>query len=236
MPTGRDVVNSIDYFPATNNGGVLRYDDKDTSRSKIWNVPGDGSDKYTPLNGNKEIKLNSSYGNATISIDRSRFTDFNQIPNLSCGYAQFFHHWQGYGNKLYNIRNALYAGWDAAEYWRDYKTENLSTKNKGAKSVSLYCDVDRKNEDSDNDNRSFVRGPYAINGAIPASSGSTYMRFEAMNGYESVFNKELCVVVASVKLTYNISDKSNLRKAYYACMNSGVNNQANVSGGQYWDQ
>ncbi|HAS38585.1 MAG TPA: hypothetical protein DCS04_08355, partial [Ruminococcaceae bacterium] len=241
MPTGRDVVNSTDYFPATNNGGVLRYYDTE-SRSKIWNIPvKDAKENYVegtqyivspedPVNGIPFVK--SSYGNATISIDRSRFTDFNQIPNLSCGYAQFFHHWEGYGNKLYNIRNAVYAGSDAAKYWRDYKTENLSTNSKGAKSVSLYCDVDRKNEDSDNDNRSFVRGPYAINGAIPTSSGSTYMRFEAMNGYESLINKELCVVVSTVKLTYNISDKSTLRKAYYNCMNSGVNNQASGN----WDQ
>lgn len=247
IPTGRDVVNSTDYFPATNNGGVFRYYDN-TSRSKIWNIPvKDAKGNYVegtqyivspedPVNGIPFVK--SSYGNATISIDRSRFTDFNQIPNLSCGYAQFYHHWEGAGNKLYNIRNAVYAGSDAAKYWRDYKTENLSTNSKGAKSVSLYCNVDRANEGSGNDNRSYVRGPYPINGAIPTSSGSTYMRFEAMNGYSpGIGFDENCVVIATVQLTYNVVNKSSLRKAYYECMNSGVNNQANVSGGtQYWNQ
>ena len=247
IPTGRDVVNSADYFPATNNGGVFRYYDN-TSRSKIWNVPvKDAKGNYVegtqyivspedPVNGIPFVK--SSYGNATISIDRSRFTDFNQIPNLSCGYAQFYHHWEGAGNKLYNIRNAVYAGSDAAKYWREYKTENLSTNSKGAKSVSLYCNVDRANEGSGNDNRSYVRGPYPINGAIPTSSGSTYMRFEAMNGYSpGIGFDENCVVIATVQLTYNVVNKSSLRKAYYECMHSGVNNQANASGGtQYWNQ
>jgi hypothetical protein len=177
MPTGKDIVNNTTYFPSTSGGGVFRYYDN-TSRSKVWYASGDDSNNYNPSS-----MAGTTYGNANITIDTSRFSNFNQLPNLSCGYTQLFHHHEGAGNYLYNIRNCTYTTSDAAAYWRNGKCEDMSTSSYIKTAATLYCSIDRTNEGSSTDNRSYVRGLYAINGAIPSSSGTTYMRYEYMNGY-----------------------------------------------------
>ena len=40
---------------------------------------------------------------ATITIDTSRYNNYNQIPNLSVGYAQYYHYREGSGNFIYWI-------------------------------------------------------------------------------------------------------------------------------------
>ncbi|MBQ7548973.1 MAG: hypothetical protein IJT03_04635, partial [Clostridia bacterium] len=225
MPTGNAVISGTDYFPTQSGGGVYKYWDS-SSRSKIWYVSGDSSNTYNP---SSSTFGSTSYGNASITLDSSRFTNFNQVPFLSCGYAQFYHHWEGGGNYLNAIRNFYYTSSDAASYFRNNRSvETESSSVAKPRANTLYCSVSRADEDSTTDNRSWVRGLYAINGAIPSSSGNTYMRFEYTNIYSPIWPAadEYYSEVAAVQLTWTLANKSTLRSYYYKCLNSGVNDKA----------
>lgn len=70
-------------------------------------------------------------GTAYIVVDTSRYTNYNQIPYLSAGYAQFYHDMDGNGNKLNSIKSV-----------QRYAPGSTSANSYDG---TIYCNVDSSN-------------------------------------------------------------------------------------------
>ncbi|MDY5934310.1 MAG: hypothetical protein SPJ31_03330, partial [Oscillospiraceae bacterium] len=108
-------------------------------------------------------------GMAYIVVDTSRYTNYNQIPYLSAGYAQFYHDLDGNGNKLNSIKSV--------------KRYNKGSSTSIAYDGTIYCDVDTSNY-TDHDSYSVARGLYKFNGSIIAGLVTFDTWF--FNGYKHV--------------------------------------------------
>ena len=101
--------------------------------------------------GDGVIGSGITLGMAYIVVDTSRYTNYNQIPYLSAGYAQFYHDLDGNGNKLNSIKSV--------------KRYNKGSSTSIAYDGTIYCDVDTSNY-TDHDSYSVARGLYKFNGSV----------------------------------------------------------------------
>gem|GEM_PF-1218189 len=262
-PRGLDMPISNDYFDQNGTGVLTAFAKKGSNNvyfgqgSRIYNTAWDtpGSKTYNPMDmiqhsdyfGGKPSTDGDAWGYAAadITIDTSRYSDFNQVPNLSVGFVEFDSDGANDKNYLNAIRNSSYTTWDAADYFRNNRTITNSAGKQNT-APTIYADVDRGDEKND---RSWVRGLYKLNGNIntvtsnlkKSTSGgtslpiatysggvyTTYMKFE----YTCRFNPwlksdEYCAGVSVVKLNAKITNKGTARSYYYKYLNSGVNTSA----------
>ena len=142
--------NTFVYNRPTRGQNELYYDTTSISvpSSYSGNVAGNVSITNT---GDGVIGSGITLGMAYIVVDTSRYTNYNQIPYLSAGYAQFYHDQDGNGNKLNSIKSV--------------KRYDKGSSTSIAYDGTIYCDVDTSNY-KDHDSYSVARGLYKFNGSI----------------------------------------------------------------------
>ena len=144
-------------------------------------------------------------GTAYIVVDNSRYTNYNQIPYLSAGFAQFYHSQHGNGNRLVSIASNKY-----------YYYENSQLK-QGTTDVS--CSVDTSNYKG-GENNSIARGLFAFNGAV--KTGLITFNFHFKNGYKLGPVTETMHVYHHNALYTQVVNKSSLRTVYNAAAHSHI--------------
>ena len=239
------------YFTQQYGGGVFSTVVNDDEHSYIWKVK--GYDPYDPTGYNprsyngKNFDDSSSgwaynngggYGTGNLTIDTSRFSDFKDIPNLSSGWVQLRYHYYGVGNYLANIDNCVYYDNDPYDNWKPANTHTAKNSGKTSWSAAtIYSTVDTRSiEDDEND--SYTRGLYPLNGNISSvmndkvnthNSGNkytTYFRFEFTNSYDSITLTRKNSMVQTVGFSFNVANKAEIRKQYVEYLNSGANDKA----------
>ena len=264
-PRGLDMPINGDYFEPNGTGVLTAFAKRGTDNvyfsqgSRVYNTPWDapGSKTYNPMDmiqhsdyfGGKPSTDGDDWGYAAadITIDTSRYLDFNEVPNLKVGFVEFDSDGANDKNYLNAIRNCSYTTWDAADYFRNNRT---ITNNAGKQNTAptIYADVDRGDEKN---GRSWVRGLYKLNGNIntvtstsnlskstsrgtsrPIATYSggvytTYMKFEYTCRFSPwLKSDEYCAGVSVIKLNAKITNKGTARSYYYKYLNSGVNTSA----------
>lgn len=179
------------YFTKTANSGVFLARQAE-SASNVWYVNGYdnsnvSSDKERP--DYSGYNNSNGYGVGQITIDKSRFNDFSEIPNLKCGWASLGR--DHTNNKIYvqNIRNCAYTEKDAGGYsytevydsfYGDYIPQSRSYIHYGEgdtkycnaiaepnhTAATLHCQVDTNHVIEPSASSSFVKGLYPINGNV----------------------------------------------------------------------
>ncbi len=168
-----------DAFNAKANGGVA------------LKTQTDGETNYNPY-------ADSDLGSMKITVDASRFVNYNQIPNLSAGWAQFRHDWDGGASRLMWISGVN--GTSASGVSESGLTGAAITTNADTSKYEGYV--------------SLAKGLYALNGAVTA--GDHLMVFGYRNAYSPyVGNDSITRTFAGVKLNVTKTDKSALRSALF---------------------
>ena len=154
-------------------------------------------DDYYPCN-------DSDLGTMRITVDTSRFPNYNQVPNLSAGWAQFRHDWDGGDNRLYwisGIEGATASGMSQG----------------GLDGATITTAADTSNYEG---NISLAKGLYVLNGTV--TGGDHLMVFCYRNSYKPyVGNQSKVRTYAGVKLNVTAVDKAALRNSVFNAFNHG---------------
>ena len=142
--------NTFVYNRPTRGQNELYYDTTSISVPSSYSGTVTGNVSITNT-GDGVIGSGITLGMAYIVVDTSRYSNYNQIPYLSAGYAQFYHDQDGNGNKLNSIKSV--------------KRYNKGSSTSIAYDGTIYCDVDTSNY-KDHDSYSVARGLYKFNGSI----------------------------------------------------------------------
>ena len=146
--------------------------------------------------GKKENHLYgaSNLGKMNITVDSSRFSNFHNVPNLSVGWMQFRHDWNGGPSRLMwisGIKGSTVSGVSESGLTGATLTTNADT--------STYEEY-----------KSFAKGLYPIDGAV--TSGEHLMIFAYRNAYSAALAKDhVTRTFAGVKLNVTVTDKTALR-------------------------
>ena len=168
-----------DAFTAKANGGVA------------LKTQTDGKTNYNPY-------ADSDLGSMKITVDTSRFVNYNQIPNLSAGWAQFRHDWDGGASRLMWISGVN-------------GTSVSGVSESGLSGAAITTNADTSKYEG---YVSLAKGLYAFNGAVTA--GDHLMVFGYRNAYSPyVGNDSITRTFAGVKLNVAKTDKSALRSALF---------------------
>ncbi|MGN1168731.1 MAG: hypothetical protein ACI4RB_01310, partial [Acutalibacteraceae bacterium] len=208
FPGGSSQWNSTDNFAAQANGGVFVAPGNldggsDRYHKTTWTKTG----SYTDPNptGSTTGNADSSYtesvttGVAYIVVDTSRYANYNQIPYLSTGWVEFYHHWDGSGNQINSITG------------KDQNYGNLADP--------VSCSVDTGSF-TDGDSTSFARGLYPINGSV--RQGFIVLDFSTKNGYKSLVSTQSLYVHTYVGLHTTTVPKGSLRVYYNNALHSNI--------------
>ena len=164
--------------------------------------------------GDGVIGSGITLGMAYIVVDTSRYTNYNQIPYLSAGYAQFYHDLDGNGNKLNSIKSV--------------KRYDKGSSTSIAYDGTIYCDVDTSNY-TDHDSYSVARGLYKFNGSIIAGLVTFDTWF--YNGYKHVLGYTESIGVHHYNGLYTEKvDKQTLRTVYNDASHSHIDYKTYSSG------
>ncbi len=198
---GRDEWNSTANFTAQTNGGVFvapayQIGGSDRYHRTRWTNVGSFANPTptgtTEGNGDTSYNVGQTSGVAYIVVDTSRYSDYNQIPNLSAGWLQFYHHRSGAGN---------YLRWISGQ-----------TQTYGALTDEVTCSVDTSSFE-DNDDYSVARGLYPFNGKI--NGGFININFNSRTGYKGTLSgTESLYVDTYVGLHTTAVNKTSLRETY----------------------
>lgn len=197
---GRDEWNSAANFTAQTNGGVFvapeyQIGGSDRYHRTTWKNVGSFANPTptgtTEGNGDTSYNVGQTSGVAYIVVDTSRYSDYNQIPNLSAGWLQFYHHRAGAGNHLRFIEG--------------------QTQTYGALTDAVTCSVDTSSYE-DNDDYSVARGLYPFNGKI--NGGFINIKFNSRTGYKDLAGTESLYVDTYVGLHTTAVNKTSLRETY----------------------
>lgn len=197
---GRDEWNSAANFTAQTNGGVFvapeyQIGGSDRYHRTTWTNVGSFANPTptgtTEGNGDTSYNVGQTSGVAYIVVDTSRYSDYNQIPNLSAGWLQFYHHRSGAGNHLRFIEG--------------------QTQTYGALTDAVTCSVDTSSYE-DNDDYSVARGLYPFNGKI--NGGFININFNSRTGYKDLGGTESLYVSTYVGLHTTAVNKTSLRETY----------------------
>ena len=164
--------------------------------------------------GDGVIGSGITLGMAYIVVDTSRYTNYNQIPYLSAGYAQFYHDLDGNGNKLNSIKSV--------------KRYNKGSSTSIAYDGTIYCDVDTSNY-TDHDSYSVARGLYKFNGSI--IDGLVTFDTWFYNGYKHITGYTESIGVHHYNGLYTEKvDKQTLRTVYNDASHSHIDYKTYSSG------
>lgn len=153
-------------------------------------------------------------GMAYIVVDTSRYTNYNQIPYLSAGYAQFYHDLDGNGNKLNSIKSV--------------KRYDKGSSTSIAYDGTIYCDVDTSNY-TDHDSYSVARGLYKFNGSI--RDGLVTFDTWFYNGYKHISGYTESIGVHHYNGLYTEKvNKQTLRTVYNDASHSHIDYKTYSSG------
>lgn len=198
---GRDEWNSAANFTAQTNGGVFvapeyQIGGSDRYHRTTWKNVGSFANPTptgtTEGNGDTSYNVGQTSGVAYIVVDTSRYSDYNQIPNLSAGWLQFYHHRSGAGN---------YLRWISGQ-----------TQTYGALTDEVTCSVDTSSYE-DNDDYSVARGLFPFNGKI--NGGFININFNSRTGYKGTLSgTESLYVDTYVGLHTTAVNKTSLRETY----------------------
>ena len=205
--------NTFVYNRPTRGQNELYYDTTSISvpSSYSGNVAGNVSITNT---GDGVIGSGITLGMAYIVVDTSRYTNYNQIPYLSAGYAQFYHDLDGNGNKLNSIKSV--------------KRYNKGSSTSIAYDGTIYCDVDTSNY-TDHDSYSVARGLYKFNGSI--IDGLVTFDTWFYNGYKHITGYTESIGVHHYNGLYTEKvDKQTLRTVYNDASHSHIDYKTYSSG------
>lgn len=198
---GRDEWNNTANFTEQTNGGVFvapayQIGGSDRYHRTTWKNVGSFANPTptgtTEGNGDTSYNVGQTSGVAYIVVDTSRYSDYNQIPNLSAGWLQFYHHRSGAGN---------YLRWISGQ-----------TQTYGALTDEVTCSVDTSSYE-DNDDYSVARGLYPFNGKI--NGGFININFNSRTGYKGTLSgTESLYVDTYVGLHTTAVNKTSLRETY----------------------
>lgn len=198
---GRDEWNSTANFTTQANGGVFvapssQVGGSDRYHRTTWTNVGSFANPTptgtTEGNGDTSYNVSQTSGVAYIVVDTSRYSDYNQIPDLSAGWLQFYHHRSGAGNYLRYIVG--------------------QTQTYGALTDEVTCSVDTSSYE-DNDDYSVARGLYPFNGKI--NGGFINIKFNSRTGYKGALSgTESLYVDTYVGLHTTAVNKTSLRETY----------------------
>lgn len=197
---GGDKWNDTSNFTAQTNGGVFvapshQVGGSDRYHKTTWTNVGSFANPTptgtTEGNGDTPYSVAQTSGVAYIVVDTSRYSNYNQIPNLSAGWLQFYHHRSGAGN---------YLRWISGQ-----------TQTYGALTDEVTCSVDTSSYE-DNDNYSVARGLYPFNGKI--NGGFININFNSRTGYKDLGGTESLYVSTYVGLHTTAVNKTSLRETY----------------------
>lgn len=198
---GRDEWNSTANFTTQANGGVFvapssQVGGSDRYHRTTWTNVGSFANPTptgtTEGNGDTSYNVGQTSGVAYIVVDTSRYSDYNQIPDLSAGWLQFYHHRSGAGNYLRYIVG--------------------QTQTYGALTDEVTCSVDTSSYE-DNDDYSVARGLYPFNGKI--NGGFINIKFNSRTGYKGALSgTESLYVDTYVGLHTTTVNKTSLRETY----------------------
>lgn len=197
---GGDKWNDTSNFTAQTNGGVFvapshQVGGSDRYHRTTWKNVGSFANPTptgtTEGNGDTPYSVAQTSGVAYIVVDTSRYSDYNQIPNLSAGWLQFYHHRSGAGN---------YLRWISGQ-----------TQTYGALTDEVTCSVDTSSYE-DNDDYSVARGLYPFNGKI--NGGFININFNSRTGYKDLGGTESLYVSTYVGLHTTAVNKTSLRETY----------------------
>lgn len=193
--------NDTSNFTAQTNGGVFvapshQVGGSDRYHRTTWTNVGSFANPTptgtTEGNGDTSYNVGQTSGVAYIVVDTSRYSDYNQIPNLSAGWLQFYHHRSGAGNYLRFIVG--------------------QTQTYGALTDEVTCSVDTSSYE-DHDDYSVARGLYPFNGKI--NGGFINIKFNSRTGYKGALSgTESLYVDTYVGLHTTTVNKTSLRETY----------------------
>ena len=188
-----------DAFTAKANGGVA------------LKTQTDGKTNYNPY-------ADSDLGSMKITVDTSRFANYNQIPNLSAGWAQFRHDWDGGASRLMWISGVN--GTSASGVSESGLTGAAITTNADTSKYEGYV--------------SLAKGLYALNGAVTA--GDHLMVFGYRNAYSPyVGNDSITRTFAGVKLNVAVTNKTALRDAVFSTLYRGYSKDMSATYGSEFE-
>lgn len=145
-------------------------------------------------------------------VDTSRFTNFNQIPNLSAGFVRYYADEGGHGAFLDKIVSVNGSG--GGDTYASTPTINIS------------CTVDRSDYDEDG-NYSRTWGLYPFNG-IPKTA-NTVMNFEYHQSINLIAGHRTAKIQHGVGLSIIAVNKDAVRQAYCKGLYSNID-KVNYSG------
>lgn len=193
-------------------GGVLvsqqRYNKSESHLRTTWSDIGtyeDPTPDGTTTNGSENWSQTTGVG--YILVDTSRYSNYDSIPNLSLGWAQFEHHYNGGANGLHKI-------------------SVLDANHNGVSSVNVVNFSSDDWESGDEEGRSYTRGLFHIGGAI--REGLTEFEFLATNRYNFGIGSASGDFYLTVALHTTTYSQAELRKTYNdaLCSNLDYNNIA----------
>ena len=184
----------------------------------------------TAANGGVAIKENitsdvdyvqcndSDLGVMKITIDTSRFPNYNQVPNLSAGWAQFRHDRDGGESRLCWI-----SGLNGST------ASDMSQSGLTGATITTAADTS-----SIEGNVSWARGLYALNGAV--TSGDHLMVFCYRNAYKPyVGNPSIVRTYAGVKLNVAVTNKTALRTLVFNSIYHGYTSDMSATYGAAYE-
>ena len=205
--------NTFVYNRGSRGKNELYYDTTSISVPSSYSGTVTGNVSITNT-GDGVIGSGITLGMAYIVVDTSRYTNYNQIPYLSAGYAQFYHDLDGNGNKLNSIKSV--------------KRYNKGSSTSIAYDGTIYCDVDTSNY-TDHDSYSVARGLYKFNGSI--IDGLVTFDTWFYNGYKHITGYTESIGVHHYNGLYTEKvDKQTLRTVYNDASHSHIDYKTYSSG------
>ncbi len=221
------------YFTAQAQGGVAAAtkminkdagDAEETAGYAVTNdfhsysQPGDffASDgtPYVDQSGHNNLYRESEYnegvstGVGYITVDRSRYTNYAQIPNLSVGWLELYYYRATESNGLNWIR---VANGNETNFDQNFNT-------------NYSINVDTNGTDGSEGN-SVSRGLYKINGPVVTSSGLLQIVYRAKTDRNRTFNDHAIITTSNVGLYTTVANQNMLRQQYNTVLNTIVDAQ-----------
>ncbi|MCQ2483993.1 MAG: InlB B-repeat-containing protein [Clostridia bacterium] len=154
-------------------------------------------------------------GVAYMVVDKSRFTDYSQIPNLSVGYIRYYFDVGG-GNAYLDYIQAYDSNYETAQ--------------------GITASVDRsdyKNGAGSDNARTW--GLYSLNGAIPEKSKGVSIQFKYRQNWDGYLGIERWVnLYFGVGLHTTVVDKDAIRQAYCEGLKSNIDRVNDSSFSSYY--
>lgn len=169
---------------------------------------------YVDQTGHNNLYRESEYnegvstGVGYITVDRSRYTNYAQIPNLSVGWLELYYYRATESNNLNWIR---VANGNETNY-----NENFNS--------NYTINVDTSGTDGSEGN-SVSRGLYKINGPVLTSGGLLQIVYRAKTDRNRTFNDHAIITTSNVGLYTTVANQNMLRQQYNSVLNSIVDAQ-----------